>query len=531
MSGVRGMMGPALKELESGFGRIEDIHREVKSSTSKEVGRDPGLSGTGKAGGKFEGRKVELRQSEVSKGVDAMSRDSKARLGEGRGFGAKVANIVLGIIPAVAIGLAKGVATLAGLVGSVVVGGALKLAGKALGTEAEDRQRIESWRDRLGSEPMEGSILTSGKDVTLGDQTMPLADALDAARGKLGSQVSKEDIVKYVAMGERVVHALSNAPEGSRRDRAELKDIHGQTVGVRANLEVTRAISWYLQAKALVDNTGHGDGAFLKSGAMIAKDPGNKLFDFLASSNNTYGRVSTHMKERSESRPQGADLNVLNTAWKGGFDGMVFAGLGGQPLQYGIEDYENRFPSKGGSLLFDKLKPSGGANDEVPELYLKWEEVGTPFAFGGGANSASNSLADNMWNQKDAISRFYQHTRSAHEDASPEGYRGEKLTKGPAKEWFDRFQTEVNALFGIDQKTKDKMLKHVESYGASEMNKALDLLIDAGNRGTGEVLGNEKKRLENLKSDFGTWLNSMGPDMGIARKGQEVHVKLTGAVQ
>lgn len=475
----------------------------------------------GKEGGGFEGKKVSLRQGDVSKGVDELRQSSVTRLGEGRGLGSKVLNIIGGIILFLPVAGIKAAASIVGSLVGAVIGGASKLLAKGFGVEKENNQPFLEWRGRLGV-PMEGSILRSGKDVAFVGESMSLEEALDGVRQRTGSNVPLDEIKQYVAMGERIVHALSGMDDTPPPTKVDVYFGEGEGgVRIKSNLDTTRAISWYLQAKALVDNTGHGQGGYLNEGAMITKDPGNKLFSFLQSSNNTYGRVSTHMEERSQSR---LDNNIFSTLWTGGFDGFAFSGIGGQPLQYGIEDYDGRMPSKGGSLLFDKLAPSGGDHDKVPELYLKWENVGTPFAFGGGSSSMTRSIPDDMWNQKGAPWRFVLHSVGAAGNKDPEGYRGEKFTKGEAKGWLDQFKTQVNGLRNVDPETKKNMIKHVETYGAGEMNVALDLMLGTGNE---EVSFDEKEGLKQLKEDFGRWLDRMGPDLGIARKGQEIHVHLT----
>jgi len=353
---------------------------------------------------------------------------------------------------------------------------------------------------------------------------MSLPDAMEAVRTELKSKLSQEDMLRYVAMGEKIVHALSKMDADPPPTSVELDYGNGQKVRVYSDLETTRAISWYLQAKALMDNQEYDKGGFLREGSMVAKDPGRKLFNFLKSSDNTYGRVSTHMEERSESRPTGADKNVFSTFWKGGWDGMVFSGWLGAPLQYGIEDYDDRMPSKGGALLFDKLAPSEG-KDGVAEIFLKWENVGTPFALGGPSNSTGLET-DDMWNQKSAFVRFLIHSSGAHGNANPVGYRGEKIDKGEAAQFYNEFKELVEAL-PIDKKLKEGLQEHVKMYGALELNRSLDLLIGASDN---EVPPGSKASFETLRREFNEWLEKQGPDLGIQRKGQEVHVQLTGTV-
>jgi hypothetical protein len=333
------------------------------------------------------------------------------------------------------------------------------------------------------------------------------------------SRVSPQDVMKYVAMGERIMHALDAAPNPLPSTGLTLQ-VGGQTYKIEPNLETTRAISWYLQAKALSDNDGHGEPHLLMEGAMVAKDPGNKLYSFLRSSDNAYGRVSTHMQERSDSVTGG--WSALVGLFRGGFAAMGGAGFSGQPLQYGIEDFDRRMPSKGGSLLFDKLKSSDPGGE--PEIYLKWESSGTPNSFGFFGTHANHSLGDKLWNRGVAIGRSIAHTVSFTKDANPEGYRGEKMDKGSARVVLDEFTSVVRGLGGIDARTKDRIISHVKTYGATEMARVIDRMLDSE-----ELRGNEDGRqgLERVLGHLRDWSNDMGAPLGIARKGGEVHVRLT----
>jgi len=448
MSGINRTYG---RELEQWGNNVDKVWKEVQTEKEGKLTETTSLLKSGEVfapeNGNFDGAKVEMRQGSVSEGVEQMRQDSRDRLGEGRGVGAKALNKLGAILllPIVfTVQLAKSVV---GTVGGLLFGGLFKGVDKLVGEHKTLNDVQETARQALGARPIENSILFDTVDVKNQDgktKTLTMDDALEQLRQNLGGdkRLSNKEMMQYVRMGERIVQALSDTDPPAPA-RLEVMGDDGKPYSVKPGLEVTRAISWYLQAKAISDNSGHGEGAFLKEGAMVAKDPGNKLYDFLRSSNESYGRVSSHMKDRTDSLE-----NSVSSAFKGGLVAMMSSAFSGQPLQYGIEDFDNRMPSKGGSLLFDKLKPSEG-KDGVPEIYLKWEDKGMPnsVSLSGGD---STTPGDSLWNRGLSFFRCLGHTFNFFSDKNPTGYRGEKFEKGEGKNLLNGFKDLVNGLKDVD---------------------------------------------------------------------------------
>jgi hypothetical protein len=505
MSGINRVHG---NELDRWSNTVDTVWKEVQTEKAKKH------EGLGLEGGNFDGAKVGIKQSQVKDGVDGLREGSKERLGKGPGMGAKALNVIGSILLAVPVGVAQLAKSIVGTVVGLVGGLIFKGVDKLIGEDKRLNQVQEHARQALGSTPMENSILN--KDVQIKGENgemreLSMNDALEELRQKLGGddRLSNREMMQYVRMGERIVQSLSDTQSPPPPTTLNVKGVDGETYTVKPGLEVTRAISWYLQAKGISDNSGF-QGAFLKEGAMIAKDPDNKLFDFLRSSNETYGRVSSHMKNRSDS----VSMNPLNNAFNAGFFTMAESAKSGNPLQYGIEDFGNRMPSKGGSLLFDKLK-----NDEI---YLKWEGVGMPNSVSLSGND-SHTVGDGLWNRGLAFFRCLGHTCSFIGNKDPGGYRGEKFEKGEGKELLNGFKDVVNSMKHIDKDTKETLIGQVKKHGATEMNRALEMLLNVDG---GEVTPEEKDALQYLKTRLDDWMGGMGPDLGIERKGNEIHLTL-----
>jgi hypothetical protein len=78
-------------------------------------------------------------------------------------------------------------------------------------------------------------------------------------------------------------------------------------------------------------------------------------------------------------------------------------------------------------------------------------------------------------------------------------------------------------MSNIDKDTKKALIGQVQKHGATEMKRALDMLLNVDG---GEVTPEEKDKALNLKDRLDGWMDGMGPDLGIERKGNEIHVTL-----
>jgi hypothetical protein len=415
---------------------------------------------------------------------------------------------------------------LAAIAGGFVLGLPMMAGEKIFGLSRDiaDLRNQQRGFDWMGGMP---SVLNSTIKVPKSEGTpngeRPLEAVLKDQLPGLGSSVALDEVKQYVKMGERIMLELAqaetddNTPVTELRFKVDTERKKNMTVTVRPGMEVTRAISWYLQAKALFDNQGNRELTLLKEGAMIAKDPGNKLYNFLRSSDLAYGRVSSHMQERSDSYADGWRAPVS------GFAATVGVDILDQPLQYGIEDFDNRMPSKGGTLLFDKLTSSNPNVDRHPEIYLKWESMGTPSSWEGERGDYLPGEA--LWNRGLAPFRTLGHSLSFLRNADPEGYRGEKMDKGPSRDVLDAFSKTVRDL-PIPEDDKVKITSDAKKYGATYMWDTLGRMIQSN-----ELRSTDQESLKKVKEQLNEWALSMGnPYLGIARKGAEVHVVLPGAM-
>jgi hypothetical protein len=502
--------------LDSHSDKLEQLKEPMLPRSSSEIA----ISGS------FEGQKVQMRQRGPSEELQQLQAESRERLDTlpKPGFGRKALTVLAAIVAA-PVKLALGVvgATVS-LIGGGIIRGAEKLFGLTKGAE-EHREHISK---TLGQK-MPGSVLDTQLPPTEKRTTQKsVAEVLDDFRiSHLGgdSRISKDEMLRYIATGERLMAAINNSPDGRPplSVTAPKLGVQGETetFQIHPGIDSARAISWYLQAKALADNAGTGQDILLKEGAMVAKDPGNKLFNFLNSSENSYGRVSSHMQERSSSVETGF-FGGLKGLFKGGVTSLFGVGFSGQPLQRGIEDFGSKMPSKGGTLLFDKLNSSTDGGQ--PEIYLKWEAVGMPTTFNPAATHDNDSLGNALLDRAFAFGRCIKHSINFIKDANPATYRGEKMEKGKAKEVSESFGEMIQGLPFLSDRTKDNLIKSVNKFGAAEMLKVLDKLRDLPEVQSDPI---HAKAVRDVRGELLTFMGEMGTDMGIARKGGEVHVKLS----
>ncbi|WAJ30486.1 hypothetical protein [Antarcticirhabdus aurantiaca] len=312
-------------------------------------------------------------------------------------------------------------------------------------------------RDKLGA-PNPNSILNKEITTAEGKHTVEtfMKTYVASLHGK--SNVTAQEVMTFVRMGEQIVTELY---KGSDQDfRLPLTTtIDGRQVTIPSNLDTTRAVSWYLQAKCMSDNASPDrDNVQIHSGSMTVGDPGNRLYKYLSSAPNCYGRCSSHHERRSA-----MDGDRPATATKG-FTAPLLHGLAKQPMQNGIEDFTNKFPSNGGTLLFDKLKDGvkGG------ELFMKWEEVGMPDAVGSGRVAKHGDTREEKATFTMAAGRCKGHmfnflNRHSEKAGVARGEQGAKLAAAQTKLMKD-FQTlvkksdlsaEDKAAYGPDKKDHD----------------------------------------------------------------------------
>lgn len=481
----------------------------------------PLLEGTGRLGGAFGGQLVRLAQAPVSQELQTLQQHSRDRLDQlpKPGFMSKGLTVFAALIAApIKLALGVGGAAVSLLAGAVIRSGE-KLFGTTQGAETRRANTLAT----LG-QPLPDSVLNqpapSGNSKSIGDIMN------DFRRSHLDGdkRLTQQEMIRYIATGERLVRALNQAPNGTPPLTVKAPDLDGSgseaTFHIKPGIDSARAISWFLQAKAVADNSASGKDQLLFEGAMIAKDPGNKLFNFLNSSENCYGRVSSHMMERSSSVETGF-FATAKGLFKGGVSSLFGVGFSGQPLQRGIEDFSDKMPSRGGTLLFDKMHSSRQGGE--PEIYMKWEPVGMPTTFNFMATHNNDSVGTSLIDRGFALGRCIKHTINFAANGNPNEYRGEKMEKGEAKVVLEAFKDAIGGLNGVPDRVKDSITKSVVKFGAEEMRSVLQGLANSPEIANDAA---NSQAIATVRGQLDAFMLSMGSDLGIARKGGEVHVSL-----
>lgn len=170
---------------------------------------------------------------------------------------------------------------------------------------------------------------------------------LHAQEKAAGTNLSPREITAYVALGEQAFHAISLVPTGvGKRLGAVVVETVNPPVVLTPNLEVSRALAWYVAACAVHQGQQHaadgkaGEEGLPSKAGSVFQDPHNAVYQFLQDSPLAYSRVSPHGGGSSAS--------------------------GGQ---LGIEDYDRRLPGKSGAIVFGKQQGT---------MLLRLERSGRP---------------------------------------------------------------------------------------------------------------------------------------------------------
>jgi hypothetical protein len=385
------------------------------------------------------------------------------------------------------------------------------------------RKNAQELRDTLGR-PMKHNIL-SQTIPTKNFGNVKVLQVMEQYRRDMGEPVTREQMVRYINMGERIVQAIT---QGKFKDGKLELMVDGKKMTVKSNLDVTRAISWYLNAKGVMDNAAADlDPIVIKGGSMVLKDPENRLYKFLNSAPNTYNRVSSHFMERSSS-PKA----------KKGFFGFFGGMFKKQPSQRGIEDFSNKMPSGKGCLLFDKMTGKDGAL----QIFLKWESVGTPTVYGPSVHGdEEDGTAKQIWNKYTSFDRCLQHARNflkvgGHGKNESWGMHRESIHKpGAGKTMvYDPFLNLLDSLEknkmppSRDEALMKQMRKEAKKFGLDKIEEHFQTIQsyykDIPFTKTSEK--NVENQIKNLKTNISEFKSMMGTDHGISRKGSELHVTL-----
>ena len=422
---------------------------------------------------------------------------------------------------------------------------------------AQLRQSEINTRQAL-SLPMQGSVL----DVN------GVRQKLFEHAQSMGSKLAPAEITALVAAGERIAKAIQQ-PDNAGGSPLTL-DVNGNALQVHSNAYTARALSWFMMAQGAlqdVKNAQHQQGDAAPSsmptnGAFIMKDPGNRIHNFLMAAPTCCGRISSHVNERSASP----------------------AGWTGKPVQHGIEDFSNKMPGKGGTMLFDRLKDG---KDGVGELFVKFENVGCPRVLAFKLNTDRHEgVGVGLARLAFSIRRNFKHafsflgSRGSDGNAAP-GVRQEHVYKGllrdtvytPVKQLVQQAE-DLGLNFGNLQVLMDAS-KQMHKNGMAAVNDILEnleqlakLQFTPGNKKVLETLAlkpgptKQQATLEKLhetglapapqpisaeqiqrqRNDFMAQLALVKAQVqqemfklglqsshyGIERRGAEVHISLTG---
>ncbi|VUD62466.1 hypothetical protein TDB9533_03046 [Thalassocella blandensis] len=395
---------------------------------------------------------------------------------------------------------------------------------------AEEKQKANNLRENLGAGFPE-SILN--EEVATPNGNKSIENLAEEYREKLGSKLSNEEMLAYINMGQRIVEALGEQGENYNGGPINVRDNDGNNHVVPPNLDTARAISWYVQAKAMKDNASENrEPVMLNRGSMVMSDPGNKLYKFLRSAPNTYGRASTHYNERSLKKAHFNNTGVAGKAINSKnalFNCLRASGKQVRPAaaQLGIEDFSNKFPSGKGCLLFDKMQDADAPQNAPDQLFMKWESAGMPNFLHSPAQHADpeSGPVARMAYRFGAFDRCMQHTfnfAKMNRSSNDWGIHRESVKKGNSKAIYDQFNSAMKQLQS-DNKHNDwakSMKTEAKIRGVEFMLDVLNSIQNEYEEGGVDFPESMQKLIHDIE-DFKT---SHGEDLGIRRKGEEIHL-------
>jgi len=466
----------------------------------------------------------DAKHVDLARKPEELQEQSRSRLD---GLAGKIGKGMLGTAIAVpALPLIAGAYTLS-KVAMLPTYGLAKLydAAKGLG---EAQGKANTLREQLGH-PKDNGIMGKSINTSSGDQK--ISELMNDYRVQLNSKASQDEMNTYINMGERIISALNDTDQSYEGGTITVAGKDGP-YEVRPNLDTARAVSWFLQAKALEDNAGTNRAPVtLNRGSMVAEDPEGKLFKFLKSAPNTYGRASTHFNERSTEK-----AGFKNTGLAGGMINLAnrfknLASSSGKPLQaaqHGIEDFSSKFPSGKGCLLFNKLVDDD--NQQQQQIFLKWESSGMPNFVNPTSTHADpeSGLSGKIANRFGAFDRCLAHTLNFLKLGRSSGnwsIHREAVHKGAPGEHYHRFGSIMKSLETIEGKN-DHWSKNLI---AEAKIKGVDFMLEVLQGFQDVYLESDQNNVhvDQLITDIGNFKTQQGNDLGIRRKGAEVHVNLS----
>jgi hypothetical protein len=329
--------------------------------------------------------------------------------------------------------------------------------------------------------------------------------------------ITRDEIVHLVNTGEHIAKALAG-PDGNQLPLKVVTD--WGTHEVKSSAYTARALSWFMMAKAAQQDTlrdpGDTTSDMATSGAFVMKDPGNRLYNFLSACPTAGTRMSTHFAERvghnNKHQLLGSSLFATD-----------------KPAQRGIEDYQNKMPGKGGTMLFDKLKPDSQGN---AELFVKFEGVGCPPFFKsdsheGWAHRGVRFFAALDRNIGHSIS-FLQSRSASPASGASQVVRMEHAYKGTFKTLYQEFSALAKDAHdqGLVDDNAKAIGKSVHKFGLPSLKKYLGEIRKAAQGMANESIEQRAQSLLDQVQAESERLGAVSDRYGIERRGAEVHLQL-----
>ena len=363
-------------------------------------------------------------------------------------------------------------------------------------------------------QPMPGSVLNNpGVESRLFEHAKAIK-----------TPMTPQQIQEHVALGERLAQALSDPQVNQHASGSPISVmVHGNAVQVDSSVHTTRALAWYMAASAANQDAnrelsqdhatigGQKVADLTSDGAMVMKDPGNRLYKFLSAAPTADSRMSTHFAERVDHTEKHKIAGFIPS---------------GKPAQRGIEDYRNMLPGQGGTMLFDKL----AANQGAEELFVKFEKVGCPPYF---KTEPHQGVGQGIARFFCALDRNIGHATnflgSMKQGRTDEMRRQEHVYKGTpkndvAKPFADLVKNAVQS--GVIDASCSTVGKSVHKFGLPFLREALDSIESAANHhGNQQILQEVAAVREGMMSVVNK-LGAQSDQYGIDRRGAETHVSM-----
>jgi hypothetical protein len=359
-----------------------------------------------------------------------------------------------------------------------------------------------------------------------------------------GQNATEEQIFNWVRTGERIAKALQ-ADGGDKLPLTvfidDTPDGVVREVIVASDTYYARCVSWYMMAQSAAQDVAREDAGdtsgttsdMATDGSFVMQDPGNRMYNFLASASTRSARTSTHFGERLAHQFKHAFLGISATK-----------GLK-KPSQHGIEDFQSKLPGQGGAMLFDKIVPIEAAvanqlsDPAQQQLFVKFESSGSPALVPDGPSEGGHFFAALDRNVKHGLS--FIDSRDSDRAVGGDGtvvQRQEHVYKGvlkPIAEEFSDLVAEAIAagVISVDPQAAKDMDGSVRQYGLPYLHEAIDVIrqfaLDGRNAAIAGKCDHLTEEIDSFVARLGGGFNALhggDPGAAIAPRGAEVHIAL-----